>query len=433
MINGNHKKMNTTRSSTVQIVRLLSERYAGISILLMIVCIVLLLLLAYELSPSAVFNTTLIILTGMTLGYVVISMIQNGAMAKDNTLTDVFSNEVQAIVLVDQNGKIARANGAAEKMFGYGNGALSGLNIKTIIPDAESLLHTGAGSEPQSIIIRKEVHARKYNKTVFPAAVGIHGFSGAKNEMNIIFIQDLTDRVMELNSLRSELGELKNTNRATNAFESSVSHDLKASLRAICGYTTILREEHGNLMVAEGRRLVSSIGKNAHHIVTLMEKLHSFSNLEKGAIKKTVLDMTGVAGEVIQEINQAKAHSARIVISPLHQAVGDQNTIRFVLRNLLHNAIKFSSVKANPVVQVKSVETYGEIVFSVEDNGIGFNMKYADKLFDAFHRLHGENGLEGTGTGLYMTKRMIQRHGGKVWAVGKENGGATFYFSLPCN
>ncbi len=163
----------------------------------------------------------------------------------------------------------------------------------------------------------------------------------------------------------------------------------------------------------------------------LIDDLLTFSRLGRKGITKSSVDINKVIDTVLSEINQSTTHNAEIKFSNLLPAIADYNLLQHVFTNLLSNAIKYSSKKENPLIEIKSVQKNRELIYSVGDNGVGFDMQYVNKLFGVFQRLHSDEEFSGTGVGLAIVQRIIQKHDGKVWAEGKEGQGATFFFSLP--
>ncbi len=238
-------------------------------------------------------------------------------------------------------------------------------------------------------------------------------------------------------AIRSEITQRKDAedklqavNKELEAFSYSVSHDLRAPLRAINGYAKILNEDYGVNLDDEGKRIIEIIRDNATRMGILIDDLLSFSQLGRKEIQMTEIDMNEMVKEVIIELNKSMTHDAKIKIGKLHETKADYGLLRQVMFNLISNAVKYSSKKKNPVVEISSEEKSGEIIFSVKDNGAGFDMRYANKLFGVFQRLHSQDEFEGTGVGLAIVQRIISRHKGRSWAEGKVNEGAVFYFSI---
>ncbi len=236
---------------------------------------------------------------------------------------------------------------------------------------------------------------------------------------------DLEQRVTE------RTAQLEGANKELEAFAYSVSHDLRSPLRAIDGYTRILLEDHGSCLNAEGKRVCTVISESARDMGRLIDDLLSFSRLARAAVQPSSVDMEALAEATFMELVPATDRE-RILFrrGPLPAATGDPGMLRQVWMNLLSNAIKFSSRRERPVIEAYSNSRQGDVVYSIRDNGAGFDMHYVDKLFGVFQRLHSQKEFEGTGVGLAIVQRIVHRHGGRVWAEGETDGGATFHFTI---
>ena len=226
--------------------------------------------------------------------------------------------------------------------------------------------------------------------------------------------------------------ELEATNQELEAFSYSISHDLRTPLRAIDGYSHLLLQGYADKLDDEGKRLINVVRNNTQRMAQLIDDILEFSRNGRFAMMFSDIDMEAMAREVFEEL-QPVAGDTRLQfdIEPLPFARGDSAMLRQVFINLLSNAIKFSRGKETPKITVGGSIEGNEAVYHVKDNGVGFDMRYDDKLFGVFQRLHGVEEFEGTGIGLAIVKRIIVRHGGRVWAEGRLGDGATFHFSLP--
>lgn len=225
--------------------------------------------------------------------------------------------------------------------------------------------------------------------------------------------------------------KLKIANKDLESFSYSVSHDLRAPLRAIYGFIQLLDEDYGTKLEEEGKRLIDIVKANAVKMERLIDDLLAFSRIGRKELQKTEVDMNVLVAGVIAELDKAAVERAEIIIENLHTVQGNYDLLHQVMVNLISNAIKYSSKKEKPVVRISSEKKNYFTTFSVKDNGAGFDMQYADKLFGVFQRLHSATEFEGTGVGLAIVHRVITNHQGKVWAEAKKDEGATFYFSLP--
>ncbi|MDZ4710380.1 MAG: PAS domain-containing protein [Saprospiraceae bacterium] len=251
----------------------------------------------------------------------------------------------------------------------------------------------------------------------------------------VILMDSIEERKLaeqKMKNLNNELEEkvIKRTEELE-AFSYSVSHDLRAPLRAIDGYAQMLREDYSHLLDKEGKRFIETIQLNANNMGTLIDDLLAFSRLGRKEVNKSFIDMTDLVEAVKDEITKSYPNKAEIKINSLHPVTADYTLMNQVIMNLLSNAIKYSLLAKDPVIEISSQQKGAELVYSVKDNGAGFDMQYVHKLYGVFQRLHSAEEFEGTGVGLAIVKRIIEKQGGKVWAEGKEGQGAVFYFSLP--
>ena len=231
--------------------------------------------------------------------------------------------------------------------------------------------------------------------------------------------------------MRKQAAELEAANRDLESFSYSVSHDLRAPLRAIDGYSNILRESCGDRLGDEDKRLLGKILENTQRMGTLIEDLLAFSQLGRRPIFAAEIDMEALAREVVDELRSAPGQQVpNCVLTPPPAGWGDRSLIRLVWLNLLSNAIKFTGATEVPSIELGGSSEDGRNVYYVKDNGAGFDMRYYSKLFGVFQRLHSSREFPGTGVGLAIVQRVVVRHGGRVWAEGQPGKGATFYFAL---
>ncbi|KAF0199492.1 MAG: hypothetical protein FD166_615 [Bacteroidetes bacterium] len=234
------------------------------------------------------------------------------------------------------------------------------------------------------------------------------------------------------NRVEERTFELKVANKELEAFAYTVSHDLRAPLRAIDGFTNILREDYEKLLDADGKKVIGIIIENTRRMGTLIDDLLAFSRLSRSEMNLSVIDMNQLVMQVYNEVtNPVHREKIRLISKKLPSVVADNSLIKQVWINLISNAVKFSSGKESPEIIISAKKTDNKIHFKISDNGVGFNMKYAGKLFGVFQRLHSVKEFEGTGVGLAIVQRIIGRHGGTVWAHSEPDKGASFYFSLP--
>jgi len=334
-----------------------------------------------------------------------------------------------AIFMLDPDGRVASWNAAAERIQGYRAHEIMGEHFSTFYPPddvaqgkpqwALEIAEREGRHEDEGWRVRKDGTRFWANTVISPMRDSQGGLIGYAK-----VTRDLTQR-------RRADQALAQTNQELERFSYSVSHDLRAPLRAINGYAQALWEDHAARLDDEGKRLLAVIRDSAKLGGELIDGLLSFSRLGRQALARAPVDVTALAESVVAELRQTQGSVAvEVVLSPLPPTSGDAALLRHVLVNLIGNAFKFSAKRAHPKVEIGAEQHGSEVAYYVKDNGVGFDMQYAGKLFGVFQRLHRPDEFEGTGVGLALAQRIIQRHGGRIWAEGKVNEGATVRFTL---
>ncbi|AJE04831.1 hypothetical protein GPICK_05780 [Geobacter pickeringii] len=255
-------------------------------------------------------------------------------------------------------------------------------------------------------------------------------------EMQDTLARRMTE-VSELNRkleqrVRERTSELESANRELEAFGYSVSHDLHAPLRHIAGFGEMLAEQFGDVLGDEGMALLGKICAAGRHMTHLIDDLLELSIVSREEMECREIDVTGLCHGIARDLAESEpGRDATFRIAPELVAWGDRRLVRIVLQNLLGNAWKYTSRKERAIIEVGVVDCCGEVAYYVRDDGAGFEMDHADRLFAAFQRLHSSSEFPGTGIGLATVQRIVSRHGGRVWAKGSRGNGATFYFTLP--
>ena len=310
-------------------------------------------------------------------------------------------------------------NEAFEKQSGLKNAV--GKRMREFAPDHEEYWFEIFGKIAlTNESVRFENRAEQLNRSY-----DVYAFQWGepKNLQVAIIFSDITKR-------KNAEEQLLEANKELETFSFSVAHDLRAPLRSIYGYAEILNEDYEKIAQAERKQLIEKIKYNASKMGKFIDNLLSLSNLGRRKINFNKISMSVLTKEVIAEINTSISHKANILVDDLPDIMGDYSMLYQVMVNLISNAVKYSSKKEKPVVQISSEVKNGETIFSIKDNGAGFDMKYYEKLFSFSQRLHAESEFTGTGVGLSIAHRIITMHGGRIWAEGKVDSGATFNFSL---
>ncbi len=363
---------------------------------------------------------------------------------------DLYENAPSGYLSVSQEGLVGRCNRYLAEMLGYDS-------VDEIIgrPMADLYADTPHGQskvrqifqdvQARGTIPDEELQMQKRDGT--PVWVNMTTKTKRDDEGQFPWTHSMVTNITErkqaeekIHRLNEELeqrviertAQLEAANKELEAFSYSVSHDLRAPLRAIDGYTRILVEDYEAVMDAEGRRVCTVIRDETRRMSQLIDDLLAFSRLGRAHMQLVSIDMERLVQAVFDALTTAESREwLDFRMGGLPPAMGDPTLIRQVWTNLLANALKFSFKRERAVIEAGSRQGDGETVYWVRDNGAGFDMQYADKLFGVFQRLHSEKEFAGTGVGLAIVQRIIHRHGGRVWAEAEVDQGATFYFTLP--
>lgn len=344
-----------------------------------------------------------------------------------------------AIISKDLKGIITSWNVAAENIFGYTAEEAIGKNILILMPgdrqDEEAFIMTKINKG--KVVKHYETERLAKGGAKVPISLTVSPIISSTGEIigASKIARDISERIRiqaELKRLNDELEiRVKERTEEIESFSYSVSHDLRAPLRAVNGYARILEEDYQDTFDEEGKRLLGEVQLNAKKMGALIDDLLSFSRLGRKGVEKVLIDMNKLTEYVIRELKQSMPHHAEINVGSLCPVMADPSLMHHVMTNLISNAVKYSSKRENPIVEISSVSSDKECIFSIQDNGVGFDMEYVKKLFGVFQRLHSIEEFPGTGVGLAIVQRIIQKHNGRVWAEGKIDEGAAFHFALP--
>ncbi len=362
----------------------------------------------------------------------------------------ILNSALDAVVTIDHAGNIVEFNPAAEKMFGHQQADVLGRNMgEVIVPpelrerhqqSLERCVQTGESRILGRLI---EIYAMRADGSQFPVELTINRVEQGPRPLFTGFIRDISKRreaeqeIRQLNTslekrVNERTAELQATNKELESFCYSVSHDLRAPLRAIDGFSQALEEDYATVLDQDGKNHLERVRKATRRMALLIDDLLELSRVSRAELKIQDVDLSQMARLVMEELQHGHPErKVEWVGEPRLRAKGDPRLLRVALDNLLGNAWKFTRSQPNPRIEFGVTVQDGQTVYFVRDNGAGFDMNYADKLFGVFQRLHSANEYEGTGVGLANVQRVIHRHGGSIWADAKVNQGATFYFTLP--
>jgi PAS domain S-box-containing protein len=365
----------------------------------------------------------------------------------------VLDAALSAVIVMDSAGKIVDWNTQAEKLFGWSHAealgqTLAGLVIPPRFREAHErgmkhFLSTGEGPVLNRLI---ELSALRRDGAEFPVELSISALKAGNVVTFCGFITDITERkraqeeILKLNATLEQrvverTAQFEAANKELEAFSYSVSHDLRAPLRHISGFTELLSQTCLPSLDSAGKRYLGIISDAAGQMGVLIDDLLVFSRMGRAEMRRVTVKMDELVSEVVREMDHDLAgRNIAWKIGALPEVSGDRAMLKQVWVNLLSNAAKYTRQRERATIKVASRKNEnGDWEISVQDDGAGFDMKYVGKLFGVFQRLHQAEEFEGTGIGLANVQRIVLRHGGRVWAEGKINEGATFYFSLPDN
>jgi PAS domain S-box-containing protein len=360
---------------------------------------------------------------------------------KSAELDAYFTDALDLLCIADTNGCFRRLNKEWEHTLGYALHELEGRRFMDFVhPDDLELTLQSISTLKDNAPVRNFVNRYRARDGSYR---WIEWRSIPVGTMIYAAARDITERKQveeQIRRLNEELEErvlertvqLEYANKELEAFSYSVSHDLRTPLRAIDGYTRILQEDFGTVLDAEGQRVCSVIRRETQRMGLLIDDLLAFSRLSRTSMSHSLIDMAQMATEVFHEVTTPEQRT-RIdwLVQDLPRTLGDPSMIRQVWANLISNAVKFSSriPRARIVISGRTEGT--EHVYTVCDNGAGFDMEHGSKLFGVFQRLHSSKDFQGTGVGLAIVHRIVQRHGGRTWGEGTPDKGATFHFTIP--
>ena len=342
-----------------------------------------------------------------------------------------------AILSADSHGNITYFNPGAERIFGYTAEEVSGRPLTTLMPERFAEAHRAglarylATREARVIGRTVELAGRRKDGTEFPLELSLAAWNQGLEVAFTAIIRDITSRKEGEERLRSYATQLEAANKELEAFSYSVSHDLRAPLRSLDGFSQALLEDYHDRLDDTGRDFLQRVRAASQRMGTLIDDLLSLSRVTRGDLQVEKVDLSALATALAAELQRSDPQrDVRFAIAPDLVARGDPGLMRLVLQNLLGNAWKFTGKRSPAHVEVGSMAHDGRRAFFVQDDGAGFDMAYAAKLFGAFQRLHASDEFPGSGIGLATVQRIIHRHGGQVWAEGTPGRGATFYFTL---
>jgi PAS domain S-box-containing protein len=362
--------------------------------------------------------------------------------AAEEHLRLVMEAAPNAMIAVDVAGRITLMNAHAERLFGYMRSELLGESIERLVPARLQEYHVlqrrtyATHPTARTMGAGRELYALRKDGSEFPVEIGLNPLTTPKGNFVLAAVIDITERkrAEELRLVNAGINQhnaqLEALNKELESFSYSISHDLRAPVRAICGYADMLDHDFGEHMNAEARLLLNVVRDESNRLGSLIDELLKFSALGRRTLDKTLVDMTELAQSVAEE-HRRIASRIELTVDVLPPAFGDPTLLRQVWQNLIDNAVKYSSHRDPAIIRITGWLEGTFAIYRIQDNGAGFNMKYYEKLFGVFARLHHQDEFAGTGVGLAFVQRIISKHDGRIWAQGTPDEGATFSFAIP--
>ncbi|MEW6402799.1 MAG: PAS domain S-box protein [Chloroflexota bacterium] len=349
-----------------------------------------------------------------------------------------------AMVVVDNEGIIQLVNSQTEKMFGYSRSEIIGQSVEILVPKRFQKRHAKHregyyGEHPaRPMGIGLELYGHRRGGSEFPVEISLSPLETEEGLLVSAAIRDVTQRkeaeekIQQLNEdLKQRAAQLEVANRELESFSYSVSHDLRAPLRSIDGFSQALLEDYGDSLPSDGREHLGRVRTAAQRMAVLIDDLLNLSRITRAPMQPRFVNLSAIAMEITQDLREAYPdRQIEVSITPDLMVDGDPHLLQIALQNLLSNAWKFTSRQKQAIVEFGQQARTKERTFFVRDNGVGFDMAYVDKLFGVFQRLHSMSEFPGTGVGLATVQRIINLHGGRIWAESAEGKGTTFYFTL---
>jgi PAS domain S-box-containing protein len=363
---------------------------------------------------------------------------EEALQASERRFAGILDIAEDAVISMDESQHIRLFNQGAEKIFGYAAQEVLGQPLNRLIPARFVQAHrqyvhnfASAPERARRMGQRTEVYGCRKDGSEFPAEASISKLIQDGQATFTVMLRDISDRKHAEQEIIQRSAQLEASNRELEAFCYSVSHDLRAPLRGIDGFSQALLEDYAGRLDSQGKDYLQRVRAATQRMGTLIDDLLNLSRITRAEMRRETVDLSELADAIATELRQGQPdRKVEFVIAPGLRAKGDPRLMRVALENLLGNSWKFTSRRERTRIELGHTHVNGTPAFFARDNGAGFDPAYAHRLFGVFQRLHAMTEFPGTGVGLATVQRIIHRHGGRVWAEGAVEQGATFYFTL---
>ncbi len=356
----------------------------------------------------------------------------------ENRAKAILDSAIDGIAVIDKNGILQSVNHAMTTLFQYDESELVGQPIEKLMSEPYAKEHNShikhylETGEKHVIGVGRTINAKRKDGVIFPIFISVNEFIIDNTLFFASIIRDITQQTANETFLTDQTNKLKLLNQELESFSYSVSHDLNTPLRHVIGYIGLLNKHIENSQDEQVKKYIKIITDEAFRMEGLIQSLLGFSRLGRASLKKSKFAFNDLINEVITHFKpETKGRVIDWQVSPLPEVYCDKKMLRMVWENLISNALKFTKNKEKTIIKIGYKELPSEYQFSIQDNGIGFNPTYTDKLFKVFQRLHADSDFSGTGIGLVNIKKIIEKHNGRIWIEGQPEQGATVYFTLP--
>lgn len=353
------------------------------------------------------------------------------------TIHTLLESLAQGVIVIDKSLNILLVNSRAEQMFGYSASEVLGKPHDLLVPHRfrgnhqNLMLQYFEAPKMRPIGIGMDLFGLRKDGTEFPVEISLSFVNTPKGLLVMSLVSDITIRKQIEQALRERADELARVNKDLESFSYSVSHDLKTPLNTILGFGRLIREDYQGKLDTVLNDYLKRIEHSAIQMKSLIDDILNLSKISRQEIKKQQTNLSQIALSIIEELKASQPQRVvKVDIQDNMIANVDKNLIHIALSNLLGNAWKFTGKTPDARIRFNKQIKNGKSIYSIKDNGAGFDMKRSENLFTPFRRLHSDQEFSGTGIGLAIVERVIERHGGRIWAEGEINKGATFFFTL---